>query len=786
VKTLMYLPCFLLLLAGAPAAPWAQGAPDDSNPLFAPSDDDMELEELPSEADKSTEEADKMLRLRRMVQSATKGETTVQEAPAVITIFTEDDINDYGFRSVFGAFQFVPSVLTANAQYDNVPIITSNGLSQGILLVQDGISLFDSIQNGMANMRRWPLELVKRIEFMSSPGGVLWGANSYLGIASIITKEAEDINGVQMGVGGGTGPGDQDVFRTYGIFGKVYGDLSVLLHLSGEFYRGPKYEMLPIRLYAASPQPNSPIQYGRAEELSSFVPMNYYGTFNGKIKYKKWSAQWSLPYLYFPGMSGHTNNPLTLYSWPMTSLAKLDNLKNNAWDSVDRFMAVRFKDRLLDDSVGMDVKVYATQIDRAARYQILPQVEGTFNGMAFQVDTKSYRAGTSFDFDWALGKRTRVLFGAESFYEYMDNADFLLLAPHDDQGVVEFGKTPQVCPYHDVNGDGIPVYDPTDPTGTSYAANCKQPFMFKTDRLIMGTFASLQHRFENRVILDGGLRFQVGPSGSQTQDPVLLPALSVVVPLAKDWFWKVNYLSGFRQPVFFNTSGNSKTIVYAPDPNLRVERSEAIQTEVNALLVKNQGRIQELSFRLNYSYITLTDTIRINQSQYYNSGERWVHAVEGLARLYLQGGHNFYLGYSFNTMWGATSIDGGMNRSVPNQWLNFASVIKLAKNFDFITTLQVIGAYEDPNRVMDTQTTSSKASWLAFEKVPAAGLVNLGFRWITEVAKHRAEFSLMTYNILDTQSYYTADYYQDLAATTETVPTKGQRFYFFANSKFYF
>ncbi|MBU1244781.1 TonB-dependent receptor plug domain-containing protein, partial [Myxococcota bacterium] len=226
MKTVIFLSCFILVSVAGIHPSSGQATSDNSNVLFTSSDDDMELEDLPSEDTKDTTEADKMLRLRRMVQSATKGETTVQEAPAVITIFTEDDINDYGFRSVFGAFQFIPSVLTANAQYDNIPIITSNGLSQGILLVQDGISLFDSIQNGMANMRRWPLELVKRIEFMSSPGGVLWGANSFLGIASIITKEAEDINGVQMGVGGGTGPGDQDVFRTYGIFGKTYGDLS--------------------------------------------------------------------------------------------------------------------------------------------------------------------------------------------------------------------------------------------------------------------------------------------------------------------------------------------------------------------------------------------------------------------------------------------------------------------------------------------------------------------------------------------------------------------------------
>ncbi len=773
-----------LAVFGAPAR--AQNAPAPDNPLFVPSDDDMELEELPSAETRDTEEADKMLRLRRMVQSATKGETTVQEAPAVITIFTEDDINDYGFRHLMGAFQFVPSVLGANAQYDSLPLITSNGLSQGILVVQDGISLFDSIWNGMANLRRYPLETVKRIEFMSSPGGVLWGANSFLGIASIITKGADDINGVQLGVGGGTGPGDQDVFRTYGMLGQAYGDLKLFLHTSVEFFRGPKYEMMPIRLYASSPQPNSPIQYGQVDELASLVPMNFYGTFNGKIEYKKWNLQWAFPYLQFPGFSGHLRMPLTLYSSPMSTLSPAAGVRYNNWDALDRFAALRFRDRLLDDSVGMDVKLYLTQISRAQVLPLLPVVEGTFNGLSFTHDSSVMRGGVSFDFDWALARRTRLLFGAESFYEYLGESTFKLLAPLDGQGYLEYGKLPMLCPYHDVNGDGIPVYDPNDPASSSYVANCRQTYMYETDRLIMGTFASFQHRFENRIIFDTGLRFQVGPAGSSPQKPVLLPAVSLVTPLAKDWFWKVNYLTGFRQPVYFNLSTNPNTIVYAPDPDLKVERSSAIQTEVNGLLVKNKGRIQELSFRLNYSYITLTDTIRINQNQYYNSGERWIHAVEGLLRLYLQGGHNFYLGYSFNTMWGASSIDGGMNRSVPNQWLNFASVLKLAKNFDFITNLQVIGAFEDPNRVMDESTTSSKASWLAYEKIPAAGIVNLGFRYTTELARHKAEFSLMTYNLLDTQSYYTGDYFNDLAATTETVPTKGQRFYFFANSKIYF
>ena len=51
------------------------------------------------------------------------------------------------------------------------------------------------------------LETIKSIEVVTGPGGVLWGANSFLGIVNLISKDADDINGLEAGIGYGDGDG---------------------------------------------------------------------------------------------------------------------------------------------------------------------------------------------------------------------------------------------------------------------------------------------------------------------------------------------------------------------------------------------------------------------------------------------------------------------------------------------------------------------------------------------------------------------------------------------------
>ncbi|MBN2724599.1 MAG: TonB-dependent receptor plug domain-containing protein [Deltaproteobacteria bacterium] len=775
----------ILLICFQTAESFAQSG-NSKNILFTSSDDDMNIGEPLGETQNTSEE-DRLLKLRKIVQSATKGETTVQEAPAVITIITEDDIQDYGFRNFIDLMSFIPNILNVNSQYDNMPVIASSGMTQSILVLQDGISLFDTIFSVQPTIRRWPLEIVKRVEVMSSPGGVLWGANSFLGIASIITKDAEDIDGVQLSVGGGTGPGDQDVFRSYALFGKVFGDLKVFAHLSGEFFRGPKYEYLPLRLYAAPPQPLSPIQYNYDLESSSRVPMNFYGSFNGKITFKQWQLLWSAPFVGFPGMENQNlARPVSMIAWSIRNNDTIANLRQNNFNWYDRFIALKFKDKAFDDKLSVEGKGYFTQFVRNMVPMVaLPAVEGAFNGMAFKTDTKAQRTGINLDFNLNVTNNTRVLFGFEAFYEWINNSNASLIAPFDDSGNLDFGAIPILCPYEDVNGNGIPVYDPNNPSNTTYVPGCTKTFIYDQDRLVAGGFLDLQHKFRNKIIVDGGLRIQFSPAGNVTYSPIFLPGAAMVVPLGKNWNWKLNYLTGFRAPVFYNTGANGNNVSFGGNPDMDFERSQAFQTEINSILIKNKGIIQELSLRLNYSHILLQNAIKINQGVYYNSGDRTFDTVEALARLYLRGGHSLYAGYTFNNGYASSYIDGMMLRSIPNQYFSLASVFRLSRKMDLITSLRVIGAYEDPNRVTD-DNNSSKASWVAYELVPSAALLSAGLRYKTSLAGHKAEFSFMTYNLMDTRSYYTADYFNDPTANSETVPTKGQRFYFFANTKFYF
>src|SRR5262249_57130956 len=102
----------------------------------------------------------------------------------------------------------------------------------------------------------------------------LWGANSFLGVVNVITKDAEDVNGLEASVGAGSGNGDKDVLRGYMMAGlpKLFdGKLKLFAHASFETYKGPIYTY-PGHLYGSpTPPPHGPSGY-RAHATSDPQP----------------------------------------------------------------------------------------------------------------------------------------------------------------------------------------------------------------------------------------------------------------------------------------------------------------------------------------------------------------------------------------------------------------------------------------------------------------------------------------------------------------------------------
>jgi hypothetical protein len=76
----------------------------------------------------------------------------------------------------------------------------------------------------------------------------------------VITKDAEDVEGIEVGGQLGDGRGDRLSTRAYAMAGKsglLDGKLSLFAHAAVEAYQGPEQQFPLLLFHNALPQPNS-------------------------------------------------------------------------------------------------------------------------------------------------------------------------------------------------------------------------------------------------------------------------------------------------------------------------------------------------------------------------------------------------------------------------------------------------------------------------------------------------------------------------------------------------
>ncbi len=141
------------------------------------------------------------------ITSAAKREQTIKEVGNSISIITREDIVASGATSLPELFAFVPGVqlFYRNA---NEPEVSIRGLpkqySSKILVLVDGVSVYSPFTSGVF----WyslpvTVDSIERIEIIRGPSSVLYGANAFFGVINIITRQPEDMKGVEVKVYGG-------------------------------------------------------------------------------------------------------------------------------------------------------------------------------------------------------------------------------------------------------------------------------------------------------------------------------------------------------------------------------------------------------------------------------------------------------------------------------------------------------------------------------------------------------------------------------------------------------
>lgn len=143
-----------------------------------------------------------------------------REAPAMVQIVTARQLKAYGVRTLQEALMLVPGFSAAMGRDNLIGTgINGNWAMEGrCLYLLNGMPLNENSNGSFAFSNQFPMANVERIEAILSPGTVLHGGYSALGVVNVITRSAESGAGSSFQLHSGISNGGQ-TFTTASISG---------------------------------------------------------------------------------------------------------------------------------------------------------------------------------------------------------------------------------------------------------------------------------------------------------------------------------------------------------------------------------------------------------------------------------------------------------------------------------------------------------------------------------------------------------------------------------------
>lgn len=155
-----------------------------------------------------------------VVLSATRLRQPLSETPAAITVIDRQMIRDSGAWDVADLFRLVPGMYVAyNVDREIVPghVVSYHGIAdpyaKRMQILIDGRTVYTSLFGGPV-WSNIPLALddIERIEVVRGPNAASYGANSFLGVINVITRDPAETRGDHLSLAAGK-PGADVTWR---------------------------------------------------------------------------------------------------------------------------------------------------------------------------------------------------------------------------------------------------------------------------------------------------------------------------------------------------------------------------------------------------------------------------------------------------------------------------------------------------------------------------------------------------------------------------------------------
>lgn len=160
-------------------------------------------------AETTEEDFAKMYDSDALTSIATGTQKPIHLTPAVASVITARDIQNMGATTLDEALGMVPGVhVSVSPLKDLNSIYSIRGIGSGfnpqVLLTINGIPLRDTYSGARLSTFRLPVANISRIEVIRGPGSAVHGADAFSGVVNVITKNADEINGLQAGARAGS------------------------------------------------------------------------------------------------------------------------------------------------------------------------------------------------------------------------------------------------------------------------------------------------------------------------------------------------------------------------------------------------------------------------------------------------------------------------------------------------------------------------------------------------------------------------------------------------------
>lgn len=172
-----------------------------------------------------------------IVLSASRLEQPASETPVAMSIIDRQTIAASGARTIPEALRLVPGIIVGDSvnEFGDEPKTVvayhghTNQYSRQMQVLIDGRSIYEPLIGGVAwNMLPINLEDIERIEVSRGPNVASYGANSFLAVINIITRQAIEDQGQLVKVS----VGNHNIVDTTYRFASTSGDLDYRLTLS--------------------------------------------------------------------------------------------------------------------------------------------------------------------------------------------------------------------------------------------------------------------------------------------------------------------------------------------------------------------------------------------------------------------------------------------------------------------------------------------------------------------------------------------------------------------------